>query len=278
MSERHLDPKVKLLWFAPNAALALLVTLVLMGIYYATRFTFGIFSEPNDLMYLVIFISSLGIIGGLSYTWIHLHYVSFTYELTEAEVVIRWGVFTRLRKVIPYTRIQNINTERTVIERILGIGSVMIETAGTQTGLAEGIIPGIANPTGLIDEILHRVQTTKKENGNNGGLGEAGAKKDNYSDILQNIYEELKTLNKSVNDLSAKKEVFENISEIHDVSRNKGRTEMIAGEGTDSQIQNEIEMLRELDAGDKTAVKAGPKRNKPQNRKNLRLGMRKRKD
>ncbi len=204
--ERHLDRKVKLLWLAPNIGLAVVVALILAGLDYAMRFNFGIPDEFAFLTLPIIFIVSFGIICGLSYAWIHLHYVNFTYELAETEVIIRWGIFTRLRKVIPYARIQNINTERTVLERLLGIGSLMIETAGTQLGLAEGIIPGIANPNSLIDEILHRVEKTKKANGASSGLGDESQKSMDYSEILLMIHQELKSLNAKMGEMGARKE------------------------------------------------------------------------
>ncbi|MFA5105879.1 MAG: PH domain-containing protein [Candidatus Micrarchaeia archaeon] len=241
--ERHLDPKVKILWMFPNIGLAVIVTLVLMGLYYATHFTMGIF-EPSDWMFLIIPLLSLGIIGGLSYAWIHLHYVNFTYELADTEVIIRWGIFTRLRKVIPYARIQNINTERTVLERVLGIGSLMIETAGTQSGLAEGIIPGIANATSLIDEILHRVEKTKKGNGNGGGgLGDEAPKAGtDYSELLTKIHEELKSLNARMAELSSRRESFAGYAGIREEP--KPLTPETAGVvGTGKDIMSQIERI-----------------------------------
>lgn len=256
--ERHLDPKVKILWMAPNLGLAVIVTLILLGLYYATHFTLGIFSEPNDWMYLIIPILSLGVIGGLSYAWIHLHYVNFTYELADTEVIIRWGIFTRLRKVIPYARIQNINTERTVIERILGIGSLMIETAGTQSGLAEGIIPGIANPNTLIDEILHRVEKTKRANGNGGGLGDEQEKAGvDYSQLLGSIYEELKRINSKMSELSENKDAFTGYQGIREEpKRLTPETAGVVGTGRD--IISQIERINAPVPGQKQDEEAKP--------------------
>ncbi|HQT44411.1 MAG TPA: PH domain-containing protein, partial [Candidatus Micrarchaeota archaeon] len=143
---------------------------------------------------------------------------------------------TRLRKVIPYARIQNINTERTVIERILGIGSLMIETAGTQAGLAEGIIPGIANPSSLINEILHHVESAKKANGTGGGLGDEAEKSVDYSELLTKMYEELRALNAKMSEISAKRDTFAGYQGIHDTAHKADAPAAVEGAGASRRI------------------------------------------
>ncbi len=158
---RHLDPKVKWVWFLPQAAL--LAALWLMAVI--ALFVFGAespllgLSRPMFALLLLLFITIF--IACPVYAYHHMEYMSFTYELGEKELFIRQGIFTRDTVVIPYERIQNINTRRTVLERFLGFASLLIDTAGTNPSAAEGLLPGVSNKDQLIREIMGRVETEK---------------------------------------------------------------------------------------------------------------------
>jgi uncharacterized membrane protein YdbT with pleckstrin-like domain len=73
--------------------------------------------------------------------WVRL----FGYEINDTEVKIEKGVIAKSYDSIPYSRIQNVGIERSLIERMLGISTVKIHTAGHsgQGSGAEGDIPGV---------------------------------------------------------------------------------------------------------------------------------------
>lgn len=176
---RHLDPKVKWVWFIPPAAvllvlwLAVLVALFVGGVdspfsgLSRTAFAGGLF------LFIALFVA------GPIYAYNHIEYMSFTYELAPKEIIIRQGVFTRQTAVIPYARIQNINTQRTVLERLMGLASLGIDTAGTNPNMSEGLLPGVSKKDELIREIMDRVEKEKARGDGSaersGGLGGAGA-------------------------------------------------------------------------------------------------------
>ena len=62
----------------------------------------------------------------------------FEYELTDDTFDIRSGVISRREREIPYRRIQNVDISRNVLQRLLGIAAVNLETAGG--GSTEGAI------------------------------------------------------------------------------------------------------------------------------------------
>ena len=66
------------------------------------------------------------------------YYRRFEYELTDDTFDIRSGVFSRREREIPYGRIQNVDISRNVLQRLLGISAVNIETAGG--GSTEAVI------------------------------------------------------------------------------------------------------------------------------------------
>ncbi|MFB6141455.1 MAG: PH domain-containing protein [Halosimplex sp.] len=57
-------------------------------------------------------------------------YRRFEYELTPDTFDIRSGVFSRRKREIPLRRIQNVDISQNVVQRVLGIAEVGIETAG----------------------------------------------------------------------------------------------------------------------------------------------------
>ena len=92
-------------------------------------------------VYLVI--NSLGIIfTGSVLVYSYLRIILFRYCIDEDEVIVEQGVLAKSYDSILYSRIQNVNIERSWIERILGLSTVNIQTAGSTTG-AEAAIPGI---------------------------------------------------------------------------------------------------------------------------------------
>ncbi|AUX10740.1 membrane protein [Halalkaliarchaeum desulfuricum] len=58
------------------------------------------------------------------------YYRRFEYEFTDDTFDIRSGVISRREREIPYRRIQNVDISRNVLQRLLGIAAVSLETAG----------------------------------------------------------------------------------------------------------------------------------------------------
>ena len=82
-------------------------------------------------------------------------YPTFSYKITEDNIIINHGVFTKTRATIPFSRIQNINIVNGVFDRMFKTFTVKIETAGGSGGAQaaqsghirpEGYIPGLKDP------------------------------------------------------------------------------------------------------------------------------------
>lgn len=59
-----------------------------------------------------------------------LYYNSMHYEIVDDEVHVNRGIITKTRKIVPYRTITNIEIKRGPFDRILGIGTIEIQTAG----------------------------------------------------------------------------------------------------------------------------------------------------
>ncbi len=102
----------------------------------------------------------------LTFIWAKLTYKFYHYELTEDGFRKELGVIVKKYTSIPYERIQNINIQRGVLDRIMGLSSLKIFTAGTGgsgIGGAEGLLPCLSQETAeqLRDELIHRSRTAK---------------------------------------------------------------------------------------------------------------------
>ncbi|MGD8464900.1 MAG: PH domain-containing protein [Anaerolineae bacterium] len=58
------------------------------------------------------------------------YYRSLRYEIEADEVVVRAGIWTKSVKHVPYRTVTNITVKRDVLDRLLGLGTLNIQTAG----------------------------------------------------------------------------------------------------------------------------------------------------
>ena len=183
----HLDPRIKWVWFLPGISIILLIWLVvLLSVLFGTPDAM-VFGFSKGVFSLVSLLFCLLFLAGPLYIYHHIEYMSFTYEFGPAEFVIRQGVFTRDTTVIPYGRIQNVNARRTVVERFLGLATLVIDTAGTNPNASEGMLPGVAHKEVVIREIMDRVDAAKRGGAGNGKQAELPSERQLLADILKEI-------------------------------------------------------------------------------------------
>jgi len=125
-----LDPRVRVGWFAGVFVVAALVGGLLVGV---RRF-------------VVTFSSALVVVSVLAVAVLGVAYVVFSYrawryEIRDDDLYLEHGVFTRVTTVVPFVRVQHVDTQRGPVERLLGLGSVVIYTAGSRG--ADVTIPGL---------------------------------------------------------------------------------------------------------------------------------------
>ena len=62
--------------------------------------------------------------------WAIVSYLRFSYRVTPEDVVVKHGVLFRQRRVIPRSRIQNVDLRAGLLQQIFGVVTARIETAG----------------------------------------------------------------------------------------------------------------------------------------------------
>jgi putative membrane protein len=69
-----------------------------------------------------------------------LVYNNFTFEVDNDGLKIEQGIIHRLHVSVPFEQIQNVNIERSLSDRLLGLSRISIETAGQASTPTNGSI------------------------------------------------------------------------------------------------------------------------------------------
>jgi membrane protein YdbS with pleckstrin-like domain len=69
-------------------------------------------------------------------------YRCWGYRLGEDELQLAYGLWLRVRTVVPFTRVQHIDLAQGPIERSFGVARLILHTAGTRSGAIT--LPGLA--------------------------------------------------------------------------------------------------------------------------------------
>src|SRR3954452_10488030 len=80
-----------------------------------------------------------------------LQRVGTRYQITNERLRIRRGIIARRTQETRLERIQNVNTRQSVIERVLRIGTVDFDTAGTSD--ADFAFRGVADPEAVAQDV-----------------------------------------------------------------------------------------------------------------------------
>ena len=81
-------------------------------------------------------------------------YRLWRFEVREDALYLERGVFTRVYTVVPFVRIQHVDAQRGPLERLLGLSSTVVYTAGSRG--ADVTVPGL--PPADADELQDRLK------------------------------------------------------------------------------------------------------------------------
>lgn len=148
---------------------------VFIGIFEDSRGSINLFGSATVMLLLgFIFVSIVVII--LSYITAKLTYSNYKYELKEDGFYKESGIITKKYVTIPYERIQNVDINRGLLSRLLGLSDLQIQTAGMSAVYgkygaygagAEGRLPAIAEADAvqIRDELVRRAKGKKETGG-----------------------------------------------------------------------------------------------------------------
>lgn len=137
----RLFPNVKYLiklWLKGLSMMPLLLIFLLV----ASIQELGTISPPLilvSLLALVILIAS------------YAYYQSLAYEIHDDEIIVYSGFLNKSVKHVNFRNVTNMELKRTLLDRVLGIGSLSIQTAGSGSVLPEEKLAGLDN----VQDVYH---------------------------------------------------------------------------------------------------------------------------
>ena len=142
----RLDRRVVVVWFAEIVVVALVLG---AAAWLIDRFGPTAFGPPLPVA-VTLFVLAFGAV----YTV--LRYRSWQYVVRADALYLERGVFTRTRTVVPFVRIQHVDASRSPFQRLLGLASTVVYTAGSRG--ADVTVPGLtAADADALQERLKRL-------------------------------------------------------------------------------------------------------------------------
>jgi membrane protein YdbS with pleckstrin-like domain len=86
-------------------------------------------------------LAAVGLLLGLGLVWVLLAYRVWVYQIRDDSLYLERGVVTHVRTIVPYVRIQHVDTSRSALERALGLSTLVVYTAGSRG--ADVSVPGL---------------------------------------------------------------------------------------------------------------------------------------
>ena len=82
-------------------------------------------------------------VGGVILAGLHTfyRYLSWGFEIKDDHLYLEHGVLRKTYSMVPFVRIQHVDTQRSVFDRVLSLSSIVVYTAGSRG--ADVAIPGL---------------------------------------------------------------------------------------------------------------------------------------
>lgn len=180
---KKLDPKAVWLFFLQNS-IGWIIFVVFFSSCFAFPFLMSLFEGRRAggavgsllLIYILALIFISLVIVALCYVFAKLTYDNYRYELREDGFYKESGVINKRYVTIPYERIQNVDINRNLIARFLGLSDLQIQTAGMSASYgkygaynigAEGRLPALSvnDAIEVRDELIKRARGKKDQAG-----------------------------------------------------------------------------------------------------------------
>lgn len=130
----------------------------------------------------------------IAYPLSHLWIKNLSYVIREDRVTIHKGIITKTKQNIPYRAVTDFILRRSLYDRILGIGSIKVQTAGqSQTNIGyEGNLTGLLDYDELHSELREKIKVLHPSQ-----TGEVKSKAQD-NDVLDEILNEIKQIRRKL--------------------------------------------------------------------------------
>jgi uncharacterized membrane protein YdbT with pleckstrin-like domain len=137
LEDRTIFPSMKTVW----AAYAFAAVVILIGIW--GYFRYAVDAPPYMAVILLIFL--------VPAVRMHLSRRMVSMRFHDDHLTVEAGFLSRTRRTVDMAKIQDVTVRQTLGQRVLGVGDLMLESAGESGAIA---ITNLDNPRAIADEIL----------------------------------------------------------------------------------------------------------------------------
>ncbi|OHV41848.1 MULTISPECIES: PH domain-containing protein [Pseudofrankia] len=120
----------------PVFSAVVVLGLAVLAVFFAPN---GVLQKP--LQYLVLIVAVVLLVYLTIVPWVR--WVTTRYVITNERVLLRTGVFTRSGRDIPLVRLNDVTFEHTLFERMVGSGTLTIESAGERGQVVLTSVPHV---------------------------------------------------------------------------------------------------------------------------------------
>ncbi|MBZ6496715.1 PH domain-containing protein [Natrinema longum] len=135
----RLTPRVRVVWLVFSLLRAAIFGGLVVGAAVALTRTAVWDSPPSVLVPAAVGFAFFIAIAGVLVAW--ARYGVWRFDLRDDDLYIEHGVFTRIKTVVPYVRVQHVDSRRSPLERTTGLATVVVYTAGSRS--SDVAIPGL---------------------------------------------------------------------------------------------------------------------------------------
>lgn len=130
--------------------------LILLAVSFAGAYLAGRAGDAGDgaLRWAIVAVAAVALVFGTLVPF--LTWLLWTYNVTDVRIVEQKGILTRTGRVIPLSRINDVEFEKGLVDRILGCGTLVIRNASEEAGLQLRDIPHIESFHRTISTLIHR--------------------------------------------------------------------------------------------------------------------------
>jgi uncharacterized membrane protein YdbT with pleckstrin-like domain len=155
----QVDQELHTHWKALVGPVVALLVIVPVGSYFAARIPSGSSQKPLRLLILVVALVALGWLTVAPF----LRWLTTIYVLTDHRLIVRRGIIARSGRDIPLARINDVSFSHTAFERILGCGTLVVESAGERGQLTLTDIPRVERVQRRLYELVEADDSRRRD-------------------------------------------------------------------------------------------------------------------
>ena len=135
----RLNPRVRVVWVVGALFRAGIFGSLLVGGALSLSASSIWSGADRTIVWSAVLVAVVLAVAGLLVAWIR--YGVWRFEVQGDALYIEHGVFTRVKTVVPFVRVQHVDSQRGPLERGIGLATVVVYTAGSRS--ADVSIPGL---------------------------------------------------------------------------------------------------------------------------------------